>query len=164
VNTLGRNPGPVDMETLTLLLMFPTGRLDSDQRCGQACAWCSNPLADGASVALGGDTVWRPHGCPACFEARRTWMQTYLAWGRHLESCGTCQQQGAACADADTFRIQLADAGQRAGRRPPACARCQREFLPYEHYRPEPWDGNSGPVFSFVHILGSCLTPPAEVS
>lgn len=158
---MGAPDGPQssDISNLSVVLAFQiSGRLNSDQASGQACAWCGRALAQGAGTSLGGDRGWRPHACPDCFEARSEWLQAYFAWARHHDDCTSACGRGRQCEIRNSFEDRVAEAGRRAGRGVPRCVRCRRVLKAKGLFRPEPWDGNTGPVYSFVHILTADCT------
>lgn len=149
-----------NIEEIRLLLAFQiAGRLSSDQRDGQACAWCDTPLAEGAGTSLGGDRQWRPHACRDCFDPRSEWLQAYFAWVDHFNGCRSRCGRGLQCDAREDFAGRVTAAGQRSGRTWPRCVRCQQALQLDDVFRPEPWDGNTGPVYSFVHILTADCVP-----
>lgn len=82
-----------DPEVARLLIQEVPGAayLTRQQNHGEACVWCSKAAGEDAPLApLGGVGGWRPHGCPACRQARLTYVCAYLAWRRHVLDCESC--------------------------------------------------------------------------
>uniref|UniRef100_A0AAU2A0L9 Uncharacterized protein n=1 Tax=Streptomyces sp. NBC_00093 TaxID=2975649 RepID=A0AAU2A0L9_9ACTN len=148
-----------DLDVVGHIRIFEVpARLTAEQRAGEVCVWCSTPLPPGVPrIGLGGSLDWSPHGCTACYEAHRAWVEAYGGWASHMRGCWLCAN-AARCDVADGYRVQLLDAVQRTGKPPVACAQCHQEVRPSERFEPLPWEGNSAPRFDYTHIA-MCVLP-----
>lgn len=156
--------GPADLRPLddakvaAVLAFHIAGRLTRDQVSGIACVWCDETLRTGAGISLGGERRWRPHACVPCYNTRSEWVQAYVGWSQHFDSCPTVCGLGRPCEVMSAFQVRVIESGRCAGSQAPACVRCRQSLQEGDVFRPAPWEGNSGPMYSFVHVLKADCT------
>ena len=144
-----------------ILRLFHVPSLTADQRIGTRCAWCAIPLHESTGrIDLGGVGAWTPHACTTCYDARRTWLDTYYRWLDHTRTCRACRRADR-CLTSLGHRVLYLAALRQLGRPLGDCPACRHPIQPGDRFEPLLSDGQSGLIFGHTHT-GPC--PEAAVN